>query len=120
MRSARLLTVVGVSRVCVCPREVCASREGVLGVCTPPPPRTQRNAPRSRDRHPLDQDVDTPSPAVDRQTPVKTLPCPKLRLWAVNMICRLNRVPRMYSLCFGYGRLALSWSIILSVKVKGP
>ena len=63
--------------------------------CRPPPPPTMGGTPTCRppgckrpcmqtllDTGPLMQ---TPSP-VDRQTPVKTLPCPKLRLRAVTSI----------------------------------
>ena len=68
MHTACLLTM-GVSGGCVwrcvCPVRLCT------GVCPPPrprgrPPWTQRQ-----------------TPPVDRQTPVKTLPCPKLRLLTV-------------------------------------
>ena len=127
MCTACLLTVVGypgvcVSRLSVCPGEVCASREGVCWGCahTPDP-----------EGHPSDPEAATPRTKRQTPPPIWTNTCenitlPKFRLWAVNMICRpsimerLNRVPRMYSLCFGYSRLPLSRSIILSVKVKGP
>ena len=43
----------------------------------------------------------------------------KYDICRLSMMERLNRVPHMYSLCFGYSRLPLLWSIILSVKMKG-
>ena len=131
MCTACLLTVVGcpgvcVSRLSVCPGEVCASRKGVCWGCAHPPPDPEGHPSDPEAATPRTKRQTPPPPHVDRQTPVKTLPCPKFRLWTVNMICRpsimerLNRVPRMYSLCFGYSRLPLSRYIILSVKVKGP
>ena len=87
-----------VSRVCVCVQGVC-----VCPVCmhthtpgsrgTPPDPEVHRSGPsgrhlpRPRGRY----------PPVDRQTSVKTLPCPKLRLQAVKMWVDATSSPRPYS-----------------------
>ena len=71
MHTARLLTVLGggVSGVFVCP--------GVSRGCVHIPTQTQR--------HTLRGDPEADTPPVDRQTPVKTLPCPKLSLREVNI-----------------------------------
>ena len=42
---------------------------------------------------------ETPPP-VDRQTPVKLLPCPKLRLWVVNIFEKVFRQASMLTLTY--------------------
>ena len=75
MRIARLLTVY---------RSIpCISGGG--GICQPPNPQMQTPC---RYSHPLDADssyLTNPSPHEQNDTCVKTLPCHKLRLVAVNM-----------------------------------
>ena len=104
MRTARLLAGEGACPG-VCVGALCPGVCVCLGVCihgcvfrvcvyvyrgcTPPdpevnPPWAQSHTlPGSRGRHPPDTRVKHPTPFVDRQTSVKTLLCPKLRLWAV-------------------------------------
>ena len=80
-------------------RMLTARFSSCLGVCpTPrlqtPPPRCRHPYPQMQTppvgRPPLNADPPRCRPPVDRQTPLKTLPCLKLRLWAVNMYqCRI-------------------------------
>ena len=86
--------------VCVCPwgslprERVCVqgvSTQGMYILWT-----QRQTPPRPRGRHPLPHCMlgYTPPahcmsvhPLMDRQTPVKILPCPKLRLWPVIILC---------------------------------
>ena len=114
MRTAHLLTVRGVyvsgvcvhvSRGCACVQwgvcvSCCVSNGSVCGVCLGGfvwGVCTSLSGVRSR-HTPPDTDADTPAPTgtrgkhprpVDRQTPVKTLPCPKLCLRAAKSTYQL-------------------------------
>ena len=89
MCTAPLLTVGCVhpagAQGCVC--VLGGVQAGVLGcVRTHTHPGRRGTPPTSAESHthsPPGQEADTPLPPVDRHTPVKTLPYPKLRLWAV-------------------------------------
>ena len=105
--SACLLTVGGVQG-CVCPRGV--SR----GCANPPVPG----------RHPLlDPEADTSQTqmqTVDRQTSMKTLPCPKLRLRAVIIgLVQLHSLGMNYhngrdvKISFAQGKLQVAGEILL-------
>ena len=75
------------SRGCV--QGVCPGVGVSRGVYTPRPRRRHRHDPEAHSLDPKAHPAPTPqprgTPAVDRQTPVKILPCPKLRLRAVKV-----------------------------------